>query len=322
MSIKLSFCIPTYNRGAYLGRLIESIASQWTDEVEIVISDNASTDNTEEIIAEYQKKYTRIVYSKSETNLGADRNYLRAVELAKGEYCWLFGSDDYLADGAIERILHEIDDKRKDIYLTTRLEKNREKKWLDIDKDNEWNLSNNNEYTSYLRHVRSLGGVFSYLSSIIVRRQAWINTETDVSYIGTAYAHVQKLLSMIKNGNGKMMYISTSFPIVGEGEDSFSVDGLLRRILIDLDGYKKLADDFYRDEIVIYDEFLNVMKYEHSFSFGKFIRWSAHFNYREQKKLYDVLVQKYGVNRLFLNCVFILSPISHVIKTLKNMLKM
>lgn len=321
MAIKLSFCIPTYNRGAYLGRLIESIASQWTDEVEIVISDNASTDNTEEVIREYQRKYPRIIYEKAEMNMGADKNYLRAIELANGDYCWLFGSDDYLAEGAIERLLYEIEEKHKDIYLTTRLEKSGEKKWLDIDKDNEWNLSNKNDYINYLQHVKTLGGLFSYLSSIIVRRKAWMKTETDFSYIGTAYAHVQKIVSMIKDGNGKIMYINKPYPKVGDGEDSFSVDGYLKRILIDLDGYKKLADDYYGNDVDVYSSFLNVMKYEHDFSVMKFFRWSGHFNFYEQRQLYNALIDGYGVNRNLLYGIMIISPIAHVMLKIKSYLK-
>jgi abequosyltransferase len=57
----LSICIPTYNREKYLRRLLDSIVFQKefidTNDVEIVIADNASTDSTEELVNEYTKKY-------------------------------------------------------------------------------------------------------------------------------------------------------------------------------------------------------------------------------------------------------------------------
>jgi len=65
MSIKLSICIPTYNRAAFLGEALDSVIRQATDEVEIVVSDNASTDNTEALVREYQARFPRIRYHKN-----------------------------------------------------------------------------------------------------------------------------------------------------------------------------------------------------------------------------------------------------------------
>ncbi len=320
MSIKLSFCIPTYNRGAYLGRLIESIASQWTDEVEIVISDNASTDNTEEIIADYQKKYPRIVYSKSETNLGPDRNYLRAVELAQGEYCWLFGSDDYLAEGAIARMLGEIQDNR-DIYLTARQEEKGKRDWLDYGDDKVCNLCDKVELLDYLNHAQSVGALFSYLSSIVIRRAAWTSAVVNEDYIGTAYVHVQVIMEMIKNGSGQIKYISQAFPIVGDGGDTFMADGYARRVLIDLDGYYKLAEDYYATDEEIKSAFLHVMYREHDFGFWKFLRWGGCMSPKEMKNVYETLVRNYGVSQTVLRFTSILSPLARVFVSIKRNLK-
>lgn len=73
----LSICIPTFNRSEYLKKSIESIVCQKefiNGKVEIVISDNASTDNTENVIREFQQKYPNIYYSKNKENI-RDRNY-------------------------------------------------------------------------------------------------------------------------------------------------------------------------------------------------------------------------------------------------------
>jgi abequosyltransferase len=97
---RLSICIPTYNRRKYLGDTITSITTQVSaadaSRIEICVSDNASTDGTEILIRELQSRTpVRIIYFRNETNLGADANYLRAVELASGDYCWFMGSDDF-----------------------------------------------------------------------------------------------------------------------------------------------------------------------------------------------------------------------------------
>ena len=103
--IKLSICIPNYNRGAFIGETLQSAVDQAGAEVEIVISDNASTDNSLEVIAAFARRYPNIKYHRVEKNAGFDRNVLKVVELASGEYCWFLGSDDRLEPGAVQAVL-------------------------------------------------------------------------------------------------------------------------------------------------------------------------------------------------------------------------
>ncbi len=114
MSIKLSICIGTYNRAAFIGAALDSILSQVTDECEIVISDNASTDGTEEVVAQYAQRFKGVHYFKQDENRGFDQNFDRAVELARGEYCWLMADDDVLKPGAIATVLDAL---RRDLSL-------------------------------------------------------------------------------------------------------------------------------------------------------------------------------------------------------------
>jgi len=111
VTVKLSIAIPTYNGSPYIRGALDSIISQLEDvdeEVEIVISDNASTDQTPEIIRGYQNKYPFIKYFCNEENVGPDRNYDLAVRRAKGEFVWLFSDDDRIRDGGIRRVIEVI----------------------------------------------------------------------------------------------------------------------------------------------------------------------------------------------------------------------
>jgi len=106
--MKLSVAIPTYNGAKYIREALDSIIFQLDDideGIEIVISDNASTDQTPQIIKEYQNKYFFIKYFRNDKNLGADRNFDLAIRRSKGEYVWLFGDDDKLESGAIKKVL-------------------------------------------------------------------------------------------------------------------------------------------------------------------------------------------------------------------------
>lgn len=111
MAVTLSIAIPTYNGSPYIRGALDSIISQLEDvdeEVEIVISDNASTDKTPEIIRDYQNKYPFIKYFRNEENLGPDRNYDLAVRRARGEFVWLFSDDDKIRYGGIRKVIEVI----------------------------------------------------------------------------------------------------------------------------------------------------------------------------------------------------------------------
>jgi len=266
MTIKLSICIPTFNREPFLQETLDSILSQMTEEIEIVVSDNASTDNTEELIQRYQKKYSRITYFRWDSNQGADRNYLKAVELAKGEYCWLMGSDDALMAGAIERMLGEIR-AGYDIYLCNRVRCDfslapiDKQYWLGADADDRvFNFANDKEASEYLRSANSLGALFSYLSTIIVKNSAWRRIPFDMSFIGTAYSHVYILMSLIAD-KSELKYIKDALVLCRGGNDSFATEGGVKRFLIDLDGYDKLANRTV--SLSLRMKFLKVMTVEH-----------------------------------------------------------
>ena len=106
--IRLSICIATRNRAKFIGVTLDTILVQATEEVEIVILDGASTDNTEEVIRRYQARSPRLRYFRQETNVGIDRDFAKAVDLARGDYCWLFCDDDLFRPGAIRVVLEAL----------------------------------------------------------------------------------------------------------------------------------------------------------------------------------------------------------------------
>jgi glycosyltransferase involved in cell wall biosynthesis len=92
----LSIGIPVFNGEKYLGQALDSILDQTYQDFEIIISDNASTDQTEKICRKYSKKDDRIHYFRSEKNHGAAWNWNRVFELSSGVYFkWVAHDDIY-----------------------------------------------------------------------------------------------------------------------------------------------------------------------------------------------------------------------------------
>lgn len=99
----LSICIPTYNREKEIQRTLDCLLKQINDDIEVIVSDNASTDQTSEIIKKYPVRYYRNI-----TNLGYDRNVDQCLKLAQGDFVWLLNSDELLKADAVKIVLQNI----------------------------------------------------------------------------------------------------------------------------------------------------------------------------------------------------------------------
>jgi glycosyltransferase involved in cell wall biosynthesis len=105
----LTIGIPTHNGAKTISIALDSVlkAIQFdaNEDVEILISDNCSTDSTREVITEFQSKYPNLLkYVRQETNQGYDRNVINIVDNSTGEFIWLLGDDDTCTISSIAEI--------------------------------------------------------------------------------------------------------------------------------------------------------------------------------------------------------------------------
>ena len=104
--MKLSICIPTYNRPNNLPDCLNSIylAKKNSDlEFEVCISDNGSDYDVKKIIDEYKDKLN-IALNINKENLGYHPNLLKAISLSKSEFIWVIGDDDLLMPNALNKV--------------------------------------------------------------------------------------------------------------------------------------------------------------------------------------------------------------------------
>src|ERR671933_240168 len=90
---RISVCIPTYNYARFLPAAIDSVLAQDHDDYELIVVDNASDDETPEVLARYGD---RIRAHRNERNLGLFGNFARCLELASGELVKFLAADDWL----------------------------------------------------------------------------------------------------------------------------------------------------------------------------------------------------------------------------------
>ncbi len=105
MTPKVSVIIPTYNRADLLPRAIESVLNQTFKDFELIIVDDGSTDNTKEIVEQYQKKDERIKYLWEENFGGPAKPYNLALKQCQGEYIAFLDHDDMWLPEKLEKQL-------------------------------------------------------------------------------------------------------------------------------------------------------------------------------------------------------------------------
>lgn len=102
----ITIAIPTFNRAALLRGCIQSAFSQTYKNIELLVSDNASTDDTAEVLREFNDKRLRVL--RQETNIGADPNWNACLAAARGEYVCFVSDDDRIFPWLLERCVDVI----------------------------------------------------------------------------------------------------------------------------------------------------------------------------------------------------------------------
>src|SRR5690349_18596953 len=118
-----SICIPNYNYGRYIGLTIQSVLDQSWPHFEIIVSDNASTDDSVSVVKSFSDPRIRLL--QNPVNLGFASNLDHASETARGDYMMMLSSDDLMKPGALEiyaGLLHHYDAGDRQIVLSSGIE--------------------------------------------------------------------------------------------------------------------------------------------------------------------------------------------------------
>src|ERR1700682_2243328 len=106
---KITIGLPVYNGAKYLAAAMDSILAQSYGDFDLLISDNASTDGTEEICRDYAKKDPRIRYIRQRQNLGAAANHNLLIPMTDSPYFKWASHDDLLAPGFLAACVDVLD---------------------------------------------------------------------------------------------------------------------------------------------------------------------------------------------------------------------
>jgi len=185
--IKLSICISTLNRAGYIKQTLDTIVPQLNENVELIIVDGGSSDNTKDIVEKYINQNTCVKYFQEIINSGFDIDYDKAIKYSQGEFCWLMTDDDLLELNAVNKVLSKIK-KNIDLIIVNSKVMNTDfsivlsERQLKITKD----VLYSDERNILLKYV---GASLSCICCIVIRRSVWLSRNREPFY-GTFFIHV------------------------------------------------------------------------------------------------------------------------------------
>lgn len=267
---QLAVCIPTYNRIIYLKDLLPPLLKQVSAYekglIQVCLSDNASTDGTEDYVLQLQKEFpdVELRYKKNETNLGAIRNFLKCVDLAQAEYCWLMGSDDGVPDKAVQNVLQAINrHAESDVLIGRRIACDAHLKpmfhagWFSAQEDLTVNFKNSQQVGALFDQIRTTTAMCGLISVIVFKKEAWDSVTDYEAYLDTAYIQTYKLLRALTIRGTDMTYFTAEIALARHGNDSFQ-ENLAQRIMLDIDGFLRISEVF--QDPTLKNRFLGIVR--------------------------------------------------------------
>ena len=201
-SVKLSVCIPTYNRPEQFKRMLSGLLPQITDEVEIVVRDDSTTGKTKEIFdLMITNKNIRYQYFSGD-KIGLDAASLFLFEHAIGEFVWLFSDDDEILSGSIYEV-NKLITSDQNLNLI----------WANFDSDLPGGLAVKNRNSGYFRDgseaLEVIGTGIGLVSTQIFRRkQGLLGFEIAKKHVvGFSFASTAVYLSVLA-GPGKFYFMN------------------------------------------------------------------------------------------------------------------
>lgn len=206
----LTIAIPTYNRAETLRLLLITLLDELDglrDYVDVIVSDNASSDRTSDVTNDFSVAWPAAVIVHHESNLGAEENFCQCVERVRTPYFWLLGDDDLPKKGAVRKIVDLLSIESPDlVYLSSKWSK----EIICSDTDEEvvkldWIAM------SRIDFARQVNVWFTFISGVIVNSESLKKYCESINirrYVGTSLVQLGWILELLRGG-GRFIYVDT-----------------------------------------------------------------------------------------------------------------
>ena len=200
-------------------------------------------------MVQWMARYPQLRYVRLEKRGGIDADLSASVALARGEYCWLFSGDDIMRPHAIQNAFEWLR-AGHDVYLCkhTICDKNmrflRDYPIFRHERSRAMEMSDPSQRREWLAAGVNTEALFSFMSSLIVRREKWSSIEPLAEFMGSCWGHVARLMALAQV-QLKVCYVAEVWLDKRGENDSFLERGVVNRFKIAVDGFVEIATHFY-----------------------------------------------------------------------------
>lgn len=198
MNDLISVIIPVYNTQRYLKECILSVLNQTYKNIEIILINDGSTDNSQSIIESFMKKYKNIILISNE-NQGVFISRLLGLKEAKGKYIMFLDSDDYIKKDAISILYERIKKDKVDLVRCNLLEFDDQKVYYD-NNDIVEGIYNKDEFDKYVYSLLFSGIYFNSLCRQLIKKdvllKSYIKPKTNLKYAEDLFVQFNVLMNV------------------------------------------------------------------------------------------------------------------------------
>ena len=234
----LSIVIPTFNREKYIDLSLKQILKEEEllnhGVIELIVSDDCSSDKTEKLVKSYISKGASIQFSRNKKNLGLDGNVAKTINQANGKYVLVLGDDDLFIDGAIQWLVNTL--KQKDYGVVCMKAYGYER---DHNAEFPGRQGKEKEFTSFSDFLISIGPLVTFTSACVFNKEILGKFDAKEN-CGSWLVHLPLILaSAIK---AKINLYSTRYHIAAKRNNSGGYDFIkvfVKNLGVFLDALKK-----------------------------------------------------------------------------------
>jgi abequosyltransferase len=250
----LSICIPTYARPGPLAQLLESIARQWRDDLEVLVAEDPSdARETAAVVEGMRGRIPRLHYTRNPERLMFDRNLLGLLARGEGEYFWLVSDDDVLEPGGVAAVIAGL--RAHDPVTGVTVNRNNYDSTLTAQiYGRPFHQRETSVFTSADEMFTGLLDQIGLLSCQILRRdlcQQVIASPEAQSFVGSGYVQLYVMMQMMALAP-RWLYLADKCVGWRADNDSFAERGHLGRLRMDVEGYERVAAAIFSRDSATY----------------------------------------------------------------------